>query len=153
MNLREAWKNVDEYVRAGLQAVGIEAGGPFDVKAESIESDDEGPLPGFEHWTGFGLYASNELIDDADGQGGGFFDGFLMTKSTTVPGCHTLPNGDPGYPDDVDVDEVETWKVNDWRKAARGYVVAIAEALIDDAFERANELAYAKEFEQEGSPS
>jgi hypothetical protein len=31
---------------------------------------------------------------------------FTMTKGVVLRGCHTLPNGDPGYPDDYDVVDV-----------------------------------------------
>jgi hypothetical protein len=33
---------------------------------------------------------------------------WMVYKVTTTPGCHTLPNGDPGYPAEIDVDEVSS---------------------------------------------
>jgi hypothetical protein len=29
--------------------------------------------------------------------------GWGVDEAVTFPGCHTMPNGDPGYPDEVDV--------------------------------------------------
>jgi hypothetical protein len=40
------------------------------------------------------------LLYRADAPGG---IGFAVDVAIHVPGCHTMPNGDPGYPDDVDV--------------------------------------------------
>jgi hypothetical protein len=31
------------------------------------------------------------------------YAGYAVTAEQYVPGCRTMPNGDPGYPDDVDV--------------------------------------------------
>jgi len=40
--------------------------------------------------------------------------GWGVDQAIVVPGCHTLSNGDPGYPDDVDVRTiVEPFTVNE----------------------------------------
>jgi len=31
---------------------------------------------------------------------------YILMGITTIPGCHTMPNGDPGYPDDVDIFDI-----------------------------------------------
>lgn len=37
-----------------------------------------------------------------------FFEdgGWGVNKTVFIPGCHTLPNGDPGYPDDFDEETI-----------------------------------------------
>ncbi len=34
-------------------------------------------------------------------------NGFIVERGITIPGCHTMPNGDPGYPDDFDFETVK----------------------------------------------
>jgi hypothetical protein len=64
-----------------------------------LEEIDEG-----DGYTVFDMNGVVQLMppsEDTDGK-------WAVYKVTTTPGCHTLPNGDPGYPAEIDVDEVSS---------------------------------------------
>jgi hypothetical protein len=52
----------------------------------------------------FDLNGYVQLSEPCEDTGGKW----MVYKVTTTPGCHTLPNGDPGYPAEIDVDEVSS---------------------------------------------
>jgi len=59
-----------------------------------------------------GFIMVEELTLYGTGVGRGI--GWGVDQAVVVPGCHTLSNGDPGYPDDVDVRTlVEPFTVNE----------------------------------------
>lgn len=60
----------------------------------------------------FGSVTVDELTLYPSRVGGGI--GWGVDQAVVIPGCHTLSNGDPGYPDDVDVQTIfEPYTVNE----------------------------------------
>jgi hypothetical protein len=49
-----------------------------------------------------GFVQLSEPCEDTDGK-------WAVYKVHMTPGCHTLPNGDPGYPAEVDVEDVGSY--------------------------------------------
>ncbi len=37
----------------------------------------------------------------------------LLGKQVIIPGCHSMPNGDPGYPDDVDLVDIRAFEITE----------------------------------------
>jgi len=66
-----------------------------------------------------------------------YWDGKLLTlqSSIVIPGIRTLRNGDPGWPDDVDVSDVASFAPNQLADLARSASSHIAESLIDTHLE------------------
>jgi len=36
----------------------------------------------------------------------------LLGKQVVIPGVHTMPNGDPGYPDDIDLVDIKAFEID-----------------------------------------
>lgn len=70
--------------------------------------------------------------------------GWGVAGSACIPGCHTMPNGDPGYPDETEVIDIalpylERTSIVGPKRWARGAFNAVnraIEALVNDRVER-----------------
>lgn len=62
------------------------------------------PEPHVYHIEGFELYTPgyNSVFDDT-------LPDFQVYRGVVIPGTRTMPNGDPGYPDDYDIVEIGTF--------------------------------------------
>lgn len=69
--------------------------------ATSFKLSVQHPEPNIYYIEGFELYlpGHNTIFDEE-------LTVFLVCAGVTIPGCRTMPNGDPGYPDDYDTVEV-----------------------------------------------
>jgi hypothetical protein len=66
---------------------------------------------------------------------------YLLQGSQVISGCSYMPNGDPGYPDDVDVFDIS--EHDSFRDAIYALFIANAKLEVDYCFENAsNEMAY-----------
>lgn len=77
------------------------------------------------------------------------FAGYGVFAETLIPGCRTMPNGDPGYPDEVDVIDLGTY--NTYSAAVIGMAKEVFAANIEIFLEREHEemmaQSYAEDFE------
>ena len=91
--MKDAVQRVFQYTNDALSALGLRA--TTQVVNENLTGDE-----GME---GYVLLARQIAIypQEVDGIRQGV--GWGVSAEAVVPGCHTMPNGDPGYPDDVDV--------------------------------------------------
>jgi len=73
---------------------------------------------------------------------------YHISHEVTIPGCHSLPNGDPGYPDDSDLvdDLIDIEKAEN--AAARAVAFNISHQ-IDHILQMWDEDKMAKEMEKE----
>ncbi len=73
----------------------------------------------------------------------------VITASTIIPGVRTFRNGDPGFPDDVSVEDIETFPAS----ALYPIVTKMAELVLADALntaiDRYSEDMFAKELEED----
>jgi hypothetical protein len=60
---------------------------------------------------------------------------YTVCQEVIIPGVHTLRNGDPGWPDDVDVQELKTFQANQLSGLAKFVAMHIAERNIDQALD------------------
>lgn len=58
--------------------------------------------------------------------------GFAVQREIVIPGVRTFRNGDPGYPDDVDFEELKSFATNDLAAMVRFAVTSMAMARIED---------------------
>lgn len=91
--MQNAVSRVCQYTTDALQALGLQA------TAQAINEN----MTGDEGMDGYVLLAGQIAIypQEVDGIRQGV--GWGVSVETVILGCHTLPNGDPGYPDEVDV--------------------------------------------------
>lgn len=91
--MKDAVQRVFQYTNDALSALGLRA--TTEVVNENLTGD--------EGMDGYVLLARQIAIypQEVDGIRQGV--GWGVSAETVIPGCHTMPNGDPGYPDDVDV--------------------------------------------------
>ena len=112
------------------------AGLDFGIQND-IDSDD----PQWEETTtGYGI---SGYVGDGD------CPYLVLTQSVVIPGCHTLDNGDPGYPDDIDILELETanlW-LDDVEKIAVKVFQYFGHAVVDEAIDAYMEQKQWEEFE------
>ena len=67
------------------------------LKPENLVGDDDPRCDGYVQIDGW-IDIFPQLVGDSVGWG--------VSYTACVPGCRTMPNGDPGYPDDYDVVDV-----------------------------------------------
>jgi len=70
--------------------------------------------------------------------------GYSVSGEIFVPGCRTMPNGDPGYPDDVDIVELGTY--NNYRHAVIGMMKEVFASNIESELQRESEEALARSY-------
>ncbi len=91
--MMEAVARVCDYTNDALKSIGLQA------TAEVVEEN----LTGDEGMDGYVLLDKQIAIypQEVDDIGQGV--GWGVSAETVIPGRHTMPNGDPGYPDEPDV--------------------------------------------------
>lgn len=101
---------------------------------ENLVGDDDPRCEGYIQMDGIDIYP--QLVGDEVGWG--------VSAGVTIPGCHTLPNGDPGYPDVADAVDIlepsfttkgiagEYTHARDAHYAVRAAIVAWVEYRLDD---------------------
>lgn len=72
--------------------------------------------------------------------------GFIIQKSTIIPGKMYMSNGDPGYPDDVDVDDLEVFELDHWFQAASAFCRYFMIESLEQAVEGYGESLHAAEW-------
>jgi hypothetical protein len=100
-----------------------------------LEEIDEG-----DGYTVFDLNGVAQLMPPCEDNGGKW----TVYKVTTRPGVHTLSNGDPGYPAEIDVDEVSAHDT-----CLQGLVEAVKLAVELAAGDIAFDLSMPAELEEE----
>lgn len=88
-------KDVLELAKNSLRVLGMNEDMAVLVN-ENLVGDDDPRCEGYVQMDGIDIYP--QLVGDNVGWG--------VSVGVTVPGCRTLSNGDPGYPDDVDVVDI-----------------------------------------------
>lgn len=75
-------------------------------------------------------------------------DLIVVGQTIHIPGVHTMPNGDPGYPDEFDFAEAGSFTLDKKNDAIDCMIGLIAVELFKQAGECAAEEAYAEQLEQ-----
>lgn len=135
---------------AGLIKPGQDTGMKIVVKPdENVTGDDEAEQghTGLVEIYGYYIYPSKVEIDVPASIGKPARKetvwGWQVDAGVTIPGCHTMPNGDPGYPDDYDW--VEQGRYQYARQAVMAVVMSILHDMVDGALQA---HAEAKDYEE-----
>jgi hypothetical protein len=70
---------------------------------------------------------------------------YIVQGAQVVPGCHTMPNGDPGYPGDADVTDIS--QHDNFRDALFALFTVNAKFDIENAFDNAGEEMFYRDYE------
>lgn len=106
-------------------------------KTFNIHLDEIDELGGYTVFDLNGLVQLMPPCEDNNGK-------WTIYKVTVRPGVHTLSNGDPGYPDEVDVDEVSAHET-----CLQGLVEAVKLVVELAAQDIAFDLSMVVEFEEQ----
>lgn len=145
MSENPEFANAVKAVRGILTHIGIKFSDP-EVQGDFDQDDDGKDLPAMnlENWS-LGVatvnFAKEGEIPNRD-----YRVGFTIQKVVTIPGCRTLPNGDPGYPDDCDLVDVEVVELAQWFKAAEQFCRHFITEAVDTAVELYGEDLRAEEW-------
>jgi len=91
-----------------------------------------------------GICLSGEIIEQRSIGSVTEIAGYSVSASVVVPGCRTMSNGDPGYPDDVDIVELGTY--NNYQNAVIGMMKEVFAANIEEDLQRESEQALAQSY-------
>lgn len=132
---KRAFEKVVERIQNLFVTAGIKYDKPEFVWDVDVFEKSGTPLPGVD-FGGWGIQLVEYVGDKAERESGMKPRVcWLITKSTIIPGVRYTPNGD-GYPDDVDVADIEYFELSDdWRAATkffRLYVQDKVDNAVDD---------------------
>lgn len=142
--LTDAWARIDEPLRVALAAIGVK---PDELKPDTCDAAADGtPLPALIHEpTGLTLFATEDYLTDDRRK----VTGFVASGSVIIPGKSYMPNGDPGYPDDVDTYDVGFLDLEQVRDVPEWFAAIVAKHLIDGALECWHENKMAEQYAEE----